>query len=450
MADSVSVTSHHSYGSRVGNSLKAILWWIILVWFSIRLLAWNENNYVKQKAALKEWASLVNETTAEQINSELEWKEVHLYGETASIAEALQDSTFWIITDDLKLKRTVEMYQWHENSREECHDNYGWSEDCETTYTYEKWWDDEAIDSNYFQKSEWHENPSNREFNSDTQEKSPITLWVYTLTTVFTDQLTNYKTINLNEQNIKIPEKYQNNPNTITQETTTEDAIENNNDSYLYGDTENTGDVENTGGIENTEENPVTDSISTTSNENFHIYDNYIYIWKNPNEPAIWDLKITFSSVKTWTISIVWKQIWNELSSYTVSNWRQINLLELWNVTAEDMFLHAQQANKEMTRLLRLVWLFLMYCGFAAMFKFIETLAKVIPFLSKIIWIWTGIIALWLTIVVWFITIWIAWLTARPIIWICCLLVAAAGMFLLRKSKKTGVEEKTEVIEAKE
>ncbi len=427
MADSVSVSSHHSYGSRVGNSLKAILWWFILVWISIRLLAWNENNYVKQKAALKEWASLVNETTAEQINSELEWKEVHLYGETASTAEALQDSTFWIVTDDLKLKRTVEMYQWYEDEHEECHDNMWWSEDCTTTYTYDTKWDDEAIDSSRFYSSNGHENPSNREFNSTVQEKSPITLWAYTLTNVFTNQLTDYKTINLNEQNIKIPENYQNNSDTTTQENTTDNAIENNNDSYLYWDTENS-------------EGTTTNTTSTISNENFHIYDNYLYIWKNPNEPAVWDLKITFSSVKPWTVSIVWKQVWNELSSYTVSNWRSISLLEQWNVTAEDMFLHAQQANRNMTRILRLVWLFLMFCGFASMFKFIETLAKVIPFLSKIIWVWTGIIALWLTIVVWFITIWIARLAVRPIIWISCIVVAVWGIFLLRKSKKSNVE----------
>ncbi len=429
MADSVSVTSHHSYGSRVGNSFKSILWGIILVILSIALLAWNENNYVKQKAALKEWASLVNETTANQINSELEWKEVHLYGETASDDEALQDSTFWVVSNDLKLKRNVEMYQWYEEEHEECHDNMWWSEDCTTTYTYDKKWDDEAIDSSHFYSSNWHENPSNREFNSNEQEKSPITLWVYTLTPVFINQLNNYKTINLNEQNITIPKEYQENSDS-TAEINTDNAIENNNDAYLYWNTENTGNKENTG--ENTDIN----TTSTISNENFHIYNDYIYIWKNPNEPAIWDLKITFSSVKPWTISIVWKQIGNELSSYTVSNGRSISLLEQWNVTAEDMFLHAQQANKNMTWILRLIWLLLMYCGFAAMFKFVETLAKVIPFIANIIWVWTGIIALWLTLVVWFITIWIAWLAVRPIIWISCLVVAICWIFLLLKNKK--------------
>ena len=94
MADHVSVTSHHSYGSRVWNSFKNIFWGIILVILSIALLVRNEHNFVQQKAALKEWASVVQEASATQIDSSLEWKEVHLYGETASIAEALQDNTF--------------------------------------------------------------------------------------------------------------------------------------------------------------------------------------------------------------------------------------------------------------------------------------------------------------------------------------------------------------------
>ncbi len=385
MSDSVSVTSHHSYGSRVGNSLKSILWGILLVIISIVLLFWNENNYVKTKAALKEWARIVQEATTDQINSELEWKEIHVSWETASNAEALKDNTFWIVTDDLKLKRTVEMYQWYEEEHEECHDNYWGSEDCTTTYTYDKKWSDNAISSSSFYQSSNHQNPSTWEYESNEQVKQPITLWAYTLTPIFVNQLTNYKTINLSEQEVNTPEKYK-------------------------------------------------------WNERFHINGDQIYIWADPTSPAVWDLRITFSSIRPWTISIVWKQMWNELSSYTVSNWRTISLLEQWNVTAEDMFLHAQQANKQMTWILRLIWLLLMYCGFAAMFKFIETLAKVLPFLANIIWVWTGIIALGLTIVVWFVTIWIAWLVAKPIVWICCLVIAAWGIFLIKKSKKADKE----------
>ena len=427
MVDKVTVSSHHSYGSRVGNSFKAILWGIILVIVSIRLLAWNEKNYVETKAALKEWAEIVQEANIDQINPDLEWQEIHVSGETASNAEALKDNIFWIVTDNLKLKRTVEMYQWYEDEHEECHDNYWWSEDCETTYTYDKKWSDDHISSNSFYQTANHENPSTWDYESDERVKEPITLWAYTLANVFVNQLTDYKTINLSEQNINIPDKYQ----VIAGQTTQSNwTVEDNNNSYLYGDSETT-------------------TTTSASNERFHINGDVIYIWLDPSKPAVWDLKITFSSVNPSTVSVVWKQMGSDLTSYKVSNWRNINLLSQGNVSAEDMFIEAQKENKMMTWIIRIIWLILMYCGFASMFKFIETLAKVIPFLANIIWVWTGIIALWLTLIVWFLTIWIAWLAVRPVIWICCLVVAAAWIFLLVKSKKDKKESTPEIKEEK-
>ena len=411
MPDSVSVTSHNSYGSRIGNSLKAILWWFVLLIISIVLLVRNENNYVKEKASLNEWASIVQEASSTEIDSSLEWKLVHLNWSTTSSAEALKDSTFWITTDDLKLKRTVEMYQWYEEEHEECHDNYWWSEDCSTTYTYNTDWSEDSINSNNFYQTANHENPSFWEYKSEELVKGPITLWAYTLTTTFVGKLDNYTTIDLTQQDISNPKAQSQSDSHISW--AVDDSIEANNDNYLYWDTQ-------------------------ASNDNlFHIQDNHIYIWKDPTKPAVWDLKITFSSVKPWTVSIVWKQLWNELSSYTTSNWRSIALLEQQNVSAEDMFQHAQQANKMLTWIIRFVGLLLMFCAFSAMMQFIETLAKVLPFLANILWVWTRLIAFCLTLVVWFVVIWLAWIAVRPIVWISCLVVAAAWIFLLAKSKKS-------------
>lgn len=435
MVDKVTVSSHNSYGSRVGNSFKAILWGIILVWISIWLLIWNEKNFVEQKAALDEWASIVQEAIADQINSELEWSEIHVSWQTASDDETLRDDVFWVVTDDLKLLRTVEMYQWYEDEDTECHDNYWGSEDCETTYTYDTKWSESAIDSNNFYQTSNHENPAAREYESNEWVKDPITLWVYTLTDTFINKLVNYRTINLSEQEVITPEKYKKATDVQVVQTTetaetTETTVEDNNNSYLYWDSQENAAADTT---------EVTNTAEAT-NERFHINGDQIYIWLDPTKPAVWDLRITFSSVKPWTVSVVWKQVNSELTSYTASNWRPIALLEEWSVTAADMFLHAQQANKNLTWLLRILWIFLMYCGFAAMFKFIETIAKVLPFLANIIWVWTGLIALWLTIVVWSVTIWIAWIAVRPVAWICCLVVAAAWIFLLIRSKKNKKE----------
>ena len=432
MVDKVTVSSHNSYGSRVGNSLKSILWWFLLVILSIVLLVRNEKNFVEQKAALDEWASIVQEAIADQINSELEWSEIHVSWQTASDDETLRDDVFWVVTDDLKLLRTVEMYQWYEDEDTECHDNYWGSEDCETTYTYDTKWSESAIDSNNFYQTSNHENPAAREYESNEWVKNPITLGAYTLTDTFIDKLVNYRTINLSEQEVITPEKYKN--STVEQVTqtveTTETTVEDNNNSYLYGDSE---------------ENNTANTTEST-NERFHINGDQIYIWLDPTKPAVWDLRITFSSVKPWTVSVVWKQVNSELTSYTASNWRPIALLEEGSVTAADMFLHAQQANKNLTWLLRILWIFLMYCGFAAMLKFIETIAKVLPFLANIIWVWTGLIAFLLALVVWLVTIWIAWIAVRPVIWISCLVAAAAWIFLLVKTKKNK-KEKAEIKE---
>ena len=432
MVDKVTVSSHNSYGSRVGNSLKSILWWFLLVILSIVLLVRNEKNFVEQKAALDEWASIVQEALADQINSELEWSEIHVSWQTASDDETLRDDVFWVVTDDLKLLRTVEMYQWYEDEDTECHDNYWGSEDCETTYTYDTKWSESAIDSNNFYQTSNHENPAAREYESNEWVKNPITLGAYTLTDTFIDKLVNYRTINLSEQEVITPEKYKN--STVEQVTqtveTTETTVEDNNNSYLYGDSE---------------ENNTANTTEST-NERFHINGDQIYIWLDPTKPAVWDLRITFSSVKPWTVSVVWKQVNSELTSYTASNWRPIALLEEGSVTAADMFLHAQQANKNLTWLLRILWIFLMYCGFAAMLKFIETIAKVLPFLANIIWVWTGLIAFLLALVVWLVTIWIAWIAVRPVIWISCLVAAAAWIFLLVKTKKNK-KEKAEIKE---
>mgnify|MGYP002853794021 CR=1 FL=1 len=403
------VTTHTSYGKRVGNSFKNILLWFVLLIASIWLLAWNENNYLQEKNALKEWAAAVQETSSSEINPELDQKEVHLVWQLASPDEALVDSAFGVTVDDLKLKRTVEMYQWVEDEDTTCTDNLGGSEDCTTTYSYRKSWEEYWINSDSFKEPDTHRNPATWEYQSQEWEKQNITLWAYKLTSTFINKLDNYTIVDLTGQDIIIPEKYK----TVENNTNT---VEDNNNSYLYGDTD------------------------TATSNNFQVTNNNIYIWKDPAEPQIWDLRITFSSVIPSEASIVWRQAWNELTSYPTSNWRSIALLQLWNVTAEQMFLDAQKANQMMTWLIRFGWLLLMFIAFSMMMEFIETIAKVLPFLSKIVWVWTRLIAFALTLVVGFVTIGIAWLAVRPVIWISCLVVAVAWIFLLIKWKKSKKE----------
>jgi len=422
MADKVTVTSRHSYGSRVKNSFGKIGWWLLLVIGSIIWIFMNEKNFLETKVALNEWAEIVQETISTEINPELDQAEVHLYWETSSSANALQDSIFWVVVDDLKLARNVSMYQWTEESEEHCTDNVGWSEDCTTTYSYSKTWEDYSIDSNNFYESAWHENPTTWKYESQEREKSPIMLWVYVLDSVFVDNLDSYRAVDLSQQEIIVPEEYK--VNEITNTETSENAVEDNNNSYLYWEWEN-------------------EEVEVKNNwTKFHVYSDHIYIWANEWNPQIWDLKIAFSSVKTWTVSVVWQQAWNSLTTYTASNWKSIALLENWQVTAESMFIHAQQANKTMTWIFRWILLLLMFAWFSMILEFITTLAKVLPFLSRIIGVWTGIIAFALTLVFGFLAFGISRLAVRPVVWISCLVVAVIWIVMLVRARKNKKAEK--------
>jgi hypothetical protein len=328
------------------------------------------------------------------------------------------------------------MYQWDESSSESCTDNLWGSEDCTTTYEYHKIWSDYKIDSSSFYESAWHTNPANWEYESNESAKTPIHLWAYTLWDVFVWKLSNYTNIDLSTQDIKVPSKYWEEISDTTAQKSESD-VEKNNDDYLYWD-ETQSEAE--------KEVVISDWAAIKNYEWLHIYADHIYVWKNENDPQIWDLRITFSSVKTGTISIIGMQQSNELTSYTTSNGRNIALLENWIVNAETMFLHAQQANKIMTWVLRFLWLFLMYAWFSMMFEIITTLTKVLPFLSRIIWFSTGIVSFCLTLVLGFFVIWISWIAVRPVLWICCLIVSVAGIYgliRLRKNKKTQATPET-------
>ena len=125
MADVFTSTTKTSYWSRLWNALKWIIGWFVLLWVSIFLLWWNENNYVEQKAALDETKWLTVETTADAINPDLDWQVVYVSWKTSSPSEeALVDELFWVKTDDLKLIRNVEMYQWVEEQTSDTDYNY--------------------------------------------------------------------------------------------------------------------------------------------------------------------------------------------------------------------------------------------------------------------------------------------------------------------------------------
>lgn len=138
------------YGTRVGNSFKAIGSGILLFCAGTALLWWNEGRAVKTEKMLDEAGSAYVEM--ENPNK----KDASLEGELicgtalATTEDSLSDAQFGIGAKAIALKRSVEYYQWVEHAEEKKEDKLGGKEVTTTTYTYSKEWVSSQVQSSEF------------------------------------------------------------------------------------------------------------------------------------------------------------------------------------------------------------------------------------------------------------------------------------------------------------
>ena len=154
---STTVTTHASYGKRLGDSLKGILFGLVVFIAGFPLLFWNEGRNVIRANALKEAEAAMVEAEYDNVDSSLEGKVVHVSG-MATTDEILQDGLLPIAANAISLIREVQMYQWLEESKSETKKKVGGSTDTVTTYSYTKDWVSHPVDSSRFQEA-GHQNP---------------------------------------------------------------------------------------------------------------------------------------------------------------------------------------------------------------------------------------------------------------------------------------------------
>lgn len=378
MSDSFTTSTTTGWFSRIGNSIKGILFGVIFIVVAFPLLFWNEGRAVKTRKSLNQGQQEVislSSTTPDPANN---GKLVHLTGE-ATTEQVLKDEKYNIASNSLVLKRTVEMYQWEENKETHTKKKLGGSEEQVTTYSYDRVWHEGRIDSSHFHKSESYSNPTAAE-QSKSVIANPVTVGGFTLPDSLKSQLSNFTALPLNPVG-PMPEKM--------------------------------------GGKK-----------LTLSEEN-------IYLGANPSAPAIGDLRISYSVVNPGEVSLISKQKEQTFETYTADAGGTINMLSHGNQSAEAMFAAAHQSNKIMTWILRAVGLLVMWMGFGLLFKPLSVLADILPIAGTIVSAGTGIVSFLLALPLSIITIAIAWIYYRPIIGI-PLIILAIGLFvlLIKKLKK--------------
>ena len=370
--DEYTEVSEESWGSRIGGSLVGIFFGILLILGAFVVLWWNEGRAVKMSKSLKEGSGAVVAITADKIDAANEGKLVHLSG-LATTDETLSDPVFNVSGKAIALSRSVEMYQWKQDSREKKEKKLGGKEVTTTTYSYAKDWASELIDSSDFKKQRGHENPAAMPYENQTFTASKVTLGAFTVPLNLVDRISGAE---------KIP------------------AV----DSHI----------------------PVNLSNKAQA------YGGKIYVGRNPSKPKVGDVMVSHEMVQPQTVSIIAKQSGSALEPYRTSAGNNIHLLRMGTHTPETMFEAAISGNVFITWVLRIVGFLVMFIGFKLILGPLVVLTDVVPFIGMFVGVGTTIVSILISVPLALITVAIAWVFYRPLLGVILLVVAAAGIVAIK------------------
>lgn len=383
--DSFTTTTSTSWFGRIGNAVGVILFGVILFVGSFILLTWNEGRAIKRAKTLTEGANQVVSIAPDEALAENEGKLVHFTGEAAADGP-VTDPVFDITADALKLRRAVEMYQWEESSKQETKQKLGGGEETTTTYSYAKVWSSSVIDSSQFQVPGGHENPGGMDAASETFEAEGIHVGEFDLPPGLVALIDNYSSLAVTAEEANAAAERHNAPLQLTM-----------------------------GGV--------------------------LYYGKDPANPQIGDLKISFEEAPPGPVSVIAAQVGNTLEPFSVGSLGTIELLKTGTFSAAVMFQQEQEGNAMFTWILRLVGFLMMLFGILLITNIFSVLASVLPFMGNLVGAGISLIAFAVALPLTLLTIALAWLAYRPLIGIPLLLLAGVSIFfagskLLKNRKK--------------
>lgn len=418
---------HQSWLSRIGNSFKGIVGGLLFVVLAVVLLFWNEGRAVHRRNTLNKAADIVVSISPEAVEPANDGKLVHLCG-PAVTDETLADSMFDVSVHALKLRRKVEMYQWQEHTQQKEKRNTGGSTDTTITYSYQKGWSEQPISSADFRES-GHDNPP-MPYRSEEWTAGKITLGAFTLSDSLKSKIRGFVPYNPAENVHDSPSPLNERPSEPTP--TSETSIS------VASEAENAPTVDTTS-------SEITISVTTPSatpeKADFNppserakksATPDGFYFGDSPENPAIGDIRVSYSVVMPTDLSLIACQTKDSFSPYIIKN-NPVEELGMGIQSAEQMFSSAHSANNMAMWLLRALGVILCYCGFRALLGPLPVLADVLPIAGSIVSAGTGIVAFLLAGIVSLTTISFAWMFYRPLLGIPTLLAAVVLFFYLLK-----------------
>ena len=356
--DFVEVTSK-SWFEKIIDSLKAIIFGLVLVIASGVAIFWNEGNSAETLAALAEGAKIVVPVPADKIDSGNEGKLVHVAAQT-SASQPVKDSDLGVTANALKLARKVEMYQWKETSKSETQKKLGGGEETVTRYSYTLAWSETAIHSNNFKNPSDHRNPAFPALASRTFTNSSVKIGDFTLGDGVLAEV-----------------------NAFEKSDVPASAI---------------------------------DAAKQKLGSNVVVTQGNLFLGADQNSPSLGDVRVSYQIVPVQPVSIIARQVQSTFSPYVMKSGHKLLLVETGIKDPTLMFRDGKDENNLITWVVRGAAFFFMFIGFAMMLSLIEVIADLIPFLGNLVGAGTMLVAFCFTLITAPVVAASAWFYYRPLV----------------------------------
>lgn len=374
MSDRVVEVSSRSWGSRLVESVKGVLFGIVLFLAAFPLLWWNEGRALQTAKSLEEGQSAAVAVPADRVDAANEGKLVHVSG-TASTPETLQDNAFGVAVQALRLQREVEMFQWVEDKKSETRKKVGGGEEVITTYSYDRKWKSGLVRSDEFHDRAGHVNPTTMPYESSDIPARNASLGAFHLTERIVGKIGGAQPHRIGaDAAAKLP-------------------------SNLAG--------------------------------RARVLDGGVFVGSDPQSPQVGDLRVTWRQTPSQVVSVVGLQSANSFKPWKASAGDDVLLVQSGAHTAQEMFATAQAENSKMTWILRLVGYLMMAFGLMLILRPIVVVADFIPMIGNLAGLSATLFGLVAAFPIAALVIAVSWIAVRPLIGIAVLVAALLGFAAL-------------------
>ncbi len=446
-------TTTTGYGTRVGNSFKAIGSGFMLFVLGTALLWWNEGRAVKTEKMLDEAGSAYVEM--ENPNK----KDASLEGELicgtalATTEDSLSDAQFGIGAKAIALRRTVEYYQWVEHSQTKKEDKLGGKEVTTTTYTYSKRWVSSPVQSSQFHDPAYqNKNTVLTTVEEAEQYAENVTFGAYKLPESLIHSISSREGMELAiseelltqfdkatqaayERFYGVQKGTQQPAQQPVQQQSIPDSVK-----ALLPDSVKAA-LDSLQAVNDSINRQMENANNKKDLEYIHQAGNVLYFGRVPGAPEVGDVRVTFEKVVPAKVTVMAVVDGDTFKPFKAKNGKRFETLVMGKKSGDEIIDAAKETNNIILWVLRIIGIMMVIGGLKGIFGFIETILKVVPFVAGIFGWGVGLVCTVIGIAWSLIVIAIAWLFYRPLLGISLLVLAGFLVWVFAFKGKDKLKE---------